>query len=124
MNRFRKGVYRKRIEAAIPGSRGMITTIANRVGLTRVTVYKFLYREENQDLFELIEQERETLLDFAESKLVGAIDKGDVAAIKFYLSTQGKKRGYIQRVETDVKTHADQITTIRLIERTNDKPSE
>ncbi len=40
-------------------------------------------------------------LDFMESRLLKAIDKGNVTAIIFYLKTKGKDRGYIEPQEID-----------------------
>ena len=43
--------------------------------------------------------EREGLKDFAEGKLMQQIDGGNITAIIFYLKTQAKDRGYIEKVE-------------------------
>ena len=43
-------------------------------------------------------------LDYAESKLVENIGKGDTTAIIFTLKTKGKSRGYIERSEVHQET--------------------
>ena len=47
---------------------------------------------------------RETAIDHVESKLMGAIDDGNVTAIIFFLKTQGKSRGYTERSEPGLTT--------------------
>jgi hypothetical protein len=41
----------------------------------------------------------ETALDVAESALMRRIEQGDTSAIRFFLETKGKHRGYTRRVE-------------------------
>jgi hypothetical protein len=48
---------------------------------------------------EAITQAREDLKDFAESKLLRRIDDDDLTAIIFFLKTQAKDRGYVERAE-------------------------
>lgn len=43
--------------------------------------------------------------DFAESKLFKAIGDGELTAILFYLKTQHKTRGYVERVESNLSGH-------------------
>lgn len=45
---------------------------------------------------------RERRVDFAEGKLMERIADGDTGAIKFYLTTQGKHRGYVTKVELEI----------------------
>src|SRR5918994_1593064 len=42
----------------------------------------------------------ETALDVAESALMRRIEQGDTSAIRFFLETRGKHRGYTRRLET------------------------
>ena len=56
----------------------------------------------------MIEDADESLLDFAESKLVEHINDGDITSLIFFLKTKGKKRGYVERSEYDVNSNAFQ----------------
>lgn len=49
----------------------------------------------------------EGLIDFAESKLIENINDGILTAIIFYLKTKGKKRGYTEGEEVEVKQTSD-----------------
>jgi len=82
---------------AIAGSRGFVSVIAKRLGVTRQTVYNL--RDRHPTVAEALQDERETNKDWAESKLFSRMDKDDTTAIIFYLKTQAKDRGYIERQE-------------------------
>jgi hypothetical protein len=62
----------------------------------RVTLYKWI---EQEGLEQAVIEGRNTRLDFVESKLDQKIDGGDTTAIIFFLKTQGKSRGYVERQE-------------------------
>ena len=47
----------------------------------------------------MLTEARENTLDFVESKLMKAIDDGNLTAIIFFLKTRGKSRGYSERSE-------------------------
>lgn len=82
---------------AITKSRGMVTIAADLLKCSPQTIYN--YMERYPDVKAARENARERMLDTAELNLYQAINKGDMTAIIFYLKTQGKRRGYIERQE-------------------------
>lgn len=83
--------------AATKDSKGLVTIIAKRLGLSRTQVYNL--RKKWATLDSAIEDERESMKDFTEGKLYENISKGKEASIFFYLKTQAKDRGYVERKE-------------------------
>jgi hypothetical protein len=67
-NRKPKGpkVTRTRLRKAIKGSNGILKRVAHRLGVTRRCVSYHLRREENEDLREIMQEERDTLVDDSE----------------------------------------------------------
>jgi hypothetical protein len=87
---------------AIPGSGGIITTIAKRVGCSWETVKRHI--QKYPTVKRAYEEERESIVDLAEVKLIKAIENDDMSAIKFYLTTIGKSRGFTEKQEIDQKS--------------------
>lgn len=85
------------VTAALKKSRGMIAVAARMLGSDRQTVYNFLKR--HPELKTVLEDEREYMTDAAEIALNAAIVRGEAWAVCFYLKTQGRSRGYIERIE-------------------------
>lgn len=83
--------------AAIPGSGGIVSTIARRVGCTWHTARKYI------DLYTTVKKsyddECESVIDMAEGVLLKGIKDGDTADAKWYLARKGKQRGYAERQE-------------------------
>jgi len=84
------------IEKAIVKAFGNLSTAARSLQVDRVTLYKWI---EQESLEQAVIEGRNTRLDFVESKLDQKIDGGDTTAIIFFLKTQGKSRGYVERQE-------------------------
>ena len=82
---------------AIPGSGGFITTIADRAGCTRNTVYAAI--RNYPTVAAAIKNEKEQLKDMVEGQLLTQIKEGNTTAAIFYLKTQAKDRGYVERQE-------------------------
>lgn len=108
--RVRKDLLLKALEKHL----GVVKTACDEVGVLRQTYYKWLkadkrFRERVQDI-------KEVGLDYAESKLLQKIKAGNLTAIIFYLKTQGKVRGYIERTDVtsgDKPIEAVKVTIVR-----------
>lgn len=92
-----KGVTNAQLADAIQKTAGMLGDVARAVGIKRQTLHARVKR--SPALQELLAEAREETLDLAESKLVEAIRGGNLGAICFYLRTQGRSRGYVERSE-------------------------
>jgi gas vesicle protein len=77
---------------AIKDSGGIMSTIARKLGVTWHTADSWI--RESGDLMEALKDEKETILDMAESTLLKRIKDGDEQSAKWYLSKIGKLRGY------------------------------
>ncbi len=87
----------KRIIKALKETNGLLTMAAAKSGIGYRTVCRYV--AEFPSVKEAAQDAKEAMLDFAEGKLYMKIKDGDNTAIIFYLKTQGKARGYIERQE-------------------------
>jgi len=83
----------------IPGSGGIISTIARRVGCAWHTAKK--YCTTYPTVAKVYQDECEGVTDLAESTVLKAIKDGDITSAKWYLTMKAKDRGYAQRFEID-----------------------
>jgi len=83
--------------SAIPGTGGIITAIARKVGCDWHTAKKYI--DGYATIKRAYQDECETVTDVAELELIKLVKAGDLSAVKFYLSTKGKSRGYVERQE-------------------------
>lgn len=91
--------------AAVQHTRGMLTLAAERLGCSDETIYNYARRYPS--IAEAIKRERERTTDLAELRLYNAINDGEAWAIQFYLKTQGRTRGYVERQDIRVEiSHA------------------
>ena len=78
--------------------KGIITYACEKTGISRQTYYNWI--EKDQNFSNEVEIINDITVDLVESKLLSAINNEDVTAIIFYLKTKGKKRGYVEQVDT------------------------
>jgi hypothetical protein len=100
------------VAEALRGARGIQRYAAIKLGCHRQTVANMLKR--HPELAQIVDQEREGLLDTAEGKLAEAIGRGEMTAILFFLKCQGKGRGYVERRELTGKDGAQLVEWRRL----------
>ncbi len=82
---------------AVNAARGCISTAAKALKCNRATIDQ--YRKRHPEVDAAILDAHELQLDVAEGALFKAIDQGQAWAICFYLKTQGRGRGYVEKQE-------------------------
>ena len=95
-----------------------ITSTCKALGISRKTFYE--WRAKKKKLAAALEEADESILDYAESKLVAHIQNDDVQSLIFFLKTKGKKRGYVEKTESDVNINAFE----KLMQETEDDDDE
>lgn len=85
------------VAEAIKKNKGILSAAAQTLGCTRQTVANYIDR--HPTVKAAFDEAREVTIDFVESRLLKNIDSGDTTAMIFYLKTQGKQRGYVERQE-------------------------
>jgi hypothetical protein len=85
---------------AITEARGLIGFAAQILGCARSTVYTYI--NDYVTVKQALADARENMLDLAEATLYKQIQEDqNMTAIIFYLKTQGKQRGYVERQELE-----------------------
>ena len=92
--------HKKALIDALTKSLGIVTTACKQFGGGRTTYYQWL--REDPEFKKAVADVKEVALDFAESQLHKQIQEGNTTATIFYLKTQGKARGYVERQEIEV----------------------
>jgi len=82
---------------ALEETHGMIYLAASALGCSPHTIYR--HAAKNPKVQGVIDSYRGKLVDKAELKLEQAVMAGEPWAVIFYLKTQAKDRGYVERQE-------------------------
>lgn len=96
--------------AKIREAKGNISAVARAYHVSRTAVYQWIATYETAK--EALADEREGMVDVAESALYKQIIGGDTTAIIFTLKTLGKSRGYIEKQEVKFTTWQDEIVQL------------
>lgn len=90
---------------------GIVSKAAHNCGLHRNS--HFNWYKENEEYRNEVDAITEECIDVVENELLNKIvDERDTTSIIFYLKTKGKKRGYVEKQELDVR---GETTTIGII---------
>jgi predicted RNA binding protein with dsRBD fold (UPF0201 family) len=103
---------------ALRESRGLVTHAAKRLGVTHEAMRQRLLR--SPTLQQVRAEAREALIDIAESSLFTQIEAGEAWAVCFFLKTQAKDRGYVERTEEHRAVTGDIRVTIRTVDDRRD----
>ena len=101
---------------ALDKTQGYVSKAADYLGCTTKTIYN--YRDRHEDVAQAWSDIRERRHDFVEDRLMHRIKSDDTTAIIFYLKTQCKPRGYIERQE--VAHSGDASITVNWDDGAND----
>lgn len=94
-------IKKKLMIDSIRNSMGNVTEACKKADIARNTHYRWLRDDPNYA--QAVEDVMEERLDFAESKLLENIKGNDTTSIIFFLKTQGKGRGYVERSQVETK---------------------
>lgn len=109
-------VDHEQITELLKAKAGNVTAVCQALNINRTTFYRWL--EKDKELKRIVDEQQESLIDFAESRLFQNIKDGDTTSIIFYLKTKGRNRGYVE--QTDLRVHQEivQITTVLSTDQT------
>ena len=88
----------KPVEGKIRELHGNLAAVGRAFGVTRQAVWDFVRRRPS--LVAACQDCRESMKDHAESSLFTKVLAGEGWAVCFYLKTQAKDRGYVEKSET------------------------
>lgn len=94
----------ERIVAIYKKKLGNISATCDALNISRQSFYT--WKEKSPALQRMLDDADESLLDWAETKLIEQINENNLTALIFFLKTKGKKRGYIEQIDKNITTNA------------------
>jgi len=88
---------KQEIQEAIPKTHGVKKYLAEKLNVDRQTIYRYFDRY--PDLEEASQEYLDSVSDVAEHHLIEAVKAGNSWAVRYWLSTRGKHRGYTTKSE-------------------------
>lgn len=119
LTRYKKEFTFDMLRDEIIKHRGNMTEVAKAVKVTRKTIYNRI-NAEFPELIDVISEARDIGVDEAEGFLRKRMESGDTTAIIFYLKTQGRWRGYIERQDNlNINIDVSKMTDEQLLKLAN-----
>jgi hypothetical protein len=109
----KNNISREKVEEAIKGSHAIVTVIAERLDCAWCTARKYIDKWESTR--ELYKDEKESILDIAESVIYKSISEGNTQDAKWLLATLGRDRGFSERQELVHSGEMNQKLTIEIV---------
>jgi molybdate-binding protein len=94
-----KKIAVEELSAQLEKDKGNIAATARMFGVSRGTIHNRI--NESSTLQQVLIDARESMLDNAESVLYKKVLEGSTPELIFFLKTQGRNRGYVERQEID-----------------------
>jgi len=88
---------KQKIQKVIPECNGVKKYLAEKLGVDVRTIYR--YFEKHPDLEQETKEYLDSVSDVAEHHLIEAVKVGNSWAVRYWLSTRGKHRGYSTKQE-------------------------
>jgi len=101
---------KQEIIEAIPKTHGVKKYLAEKLGVDRRTIYR--YFEKHPDLEQETQEYLDSVSDEAEFHLIENIKKGNSWAVRYWLSTRGKNRGFSTKQESTLGVAGQEMQTI------------
>jgi hypothetical protein len=102
-----KGIVYK----AIVDAMGNLTVAAKALHCERVTLYRWI---DEYGLKDAVQEGRDRMLDIAENQLAENIQSGKEVSLIFFLKTQGRSRGYSEKVDVEHTGKDGEPLTLRI----------
>lgn len=103
MSREKRSI--KQVRDALRKSGGILSVAAQNLNICRKTMQRYIAR--HPELEAVRDECVESITDLAESKLISAIQKEHPWALRFWLMTRAKHRGYV--TGTDITSKGERI---------------
>ena len=103
-------IKKRQIIEALKMSNGVVKNAVEQVGIHRSTFYDWIHQDEK--FAREVNSIREGAIDFVESQMFKRIKEGSDTMIIFFLKTQAKSRGYVEKSELEVNNKTPDLSAL------------
>jgi hypothetical protein len=95
---------------ALTKTLGVVTPACKKVGISRETHYEWF--NSDSEYQKAVLDIKNISIDFVESVMFQQIRNGDTGLVKYFLNTQGKSRGYVEKADVEVNVNVDTVVKV------------